>query len=178
VSGRTIKRAALIFLPLAVAAVAVSYLLYASQANAIRATAQAAEARTAEIARQRVALTVASLMTDASYLSEQDALRTYLTSDEPASLGHLQAEYVALARHRQFIAQLRFIDMNGREVVRVDRQGDTVALVPPEQLQNRADEPYTKETLKLDRGQTYVSELELNAEQGVIEQPVMSRLVM
>ena len=175
-SGRTIKRAALIFLPLAVAAVAVSYLLYASQANAIRATAQAAEARTAEIARQRVALTVASLMTDASYLSEQDALRTYLTSDEPASLGHLQAEYVALARHRQFIAQLRFIDMNGREVVRVDRQGDTVALVPPEQLQNRADEPYTKETLKLDRGQTYVSELELNAEQGVIEQPVKPTL--
>ena len=51
-SGRTIKRAALIFLPLAIAAVAASYLLYASQANAIRATAQAAEARTAEIARR------------------------------------------------------------------------------------------------------------------------------
>ena len=80
------------------------------------------------------------------------------------------------ARHRQFIAQLRFIDMSGREVVRVDRQGDTVALVPPEQLQNRADEPYTKETLKLDRGQTYVSELELNAEQGTIEQPIKPTL--
>ena len=74
-SGRTIKRAALIFLPLATAAVVVSYLLYASQANSIRSTAQATEVRTADIARQRVSLTVASLTADASYLSEQDALR-------------------------------------------------------------------------------------------------------
>ena len=65
---------------------------------------------------------------------------TYLTSDEPASLGHLQAEYVALARHRHH-RPIAFHRHEWPEVVRVDRQGDTVALVPPEQLQNRADEP-------------------------------------
>ena len=62
--------------------------------------------------------------------------------------------------------------MSGREVVRVDRKGDSVALAPPDQLQDRAGEVYTIETLKLDRGQTYVSDLELNVEQGATEQPI------
>ena len=109
---------------------------------------------------------------DTSYLSEQDVLREYLASDDAASLRRLQAEYVAFARHRQFFGQLRFIDMSGREVVRVDRKGDSVALAPPDQLQDRAGEVYTIETLKLDRGQTYVSELELNVEHGATEQPI------
>ena len=170
-SGRTIKRAALIFLPLAIAAVVASYLLYASQANAIRSTAQATESRVVDIARQRVGLTVSSLMADVSYLSEQDALRTYLADSDPASLRHLEAEYLAFARHRQFFDQLRFIDASGQEIVRVNRKGDTVALAPPDQLQNKADRDYAIETMKLDRGQTFVSEIDLNVEQGAIEQP-------
>ena len=175
-SGRTIKRAALIFLPLAVAAVVASYLLYASQATAIRSTAQATEGRVVDIARQRVGLTVSSLMADVSYLSEQDALRTYLADSDPASLRHLEAEYLAFARHRQFFDQLRFIDASGQEVVRVNRKNGAVALVPPDQLQNKADRYYTIETMKLDRGQTFVSEIDLNVEQGTIEQPVKPTL--
>ena len=169
--GGTITRAALIFLPLAAAAVAASYLLYASQANAVRSTAQATDTRIADIASQRIALTVASLKADASYLSEQDALHGYLAGDDATSLRRLQAEYVAFVRHRQFFARLRLIDMGGREIVRVDRQGDTAAPVPPSGLQTRADELYAQETLKLDRGQIHVSELELNTEDGAIEQP-------
>jgi PAS domain S-box-containing protein len=170
VSGRTIKRAALIFLPLAAAAVVASYLLYASQANAIRSTAMATEVRTVDLARQRIFLTVGSVTADVSYLSEQDAVRTYLAGNDPPSLRHLEAEYVAFARHRQFFGQLRFIDASGREVVRVDRTDGAIAPAPPDQLQDRAGEAYTIETLKLDRGQTYLSDLEF--EQGATGQPM------
>ena len=175
-SGRTIKRTALIFLPLAAAAVAAAYLLYASQANAIRSSAQATDTRIADIARQRIDLTVASVTADASYLSEQDALRSYLAGGDTTSLGHLQAEYAAFARHRQYFDQLRFIDLSGREVVRVDRQGAAVMPAAHDQLQDRSDEPYTRETLKLDRGQIYVSELELDTEHGEIAQPIKPAL--
>jgi PAS domain S-box-containing protein len=176
VSGRTIRRSALIFLPLAVAAIVVSYLLYASQADAIHATAQATESRIADIARQRIELSVASVTADASYLTEQEALRTYLAEGDAVSLRRLAGEYLAFARHRRFFDQLRFIDANGQEIVRVNRSGDDVALVPPEQLQNKADRYYTAATLKLDRGQIYISELDLNVEQGAIEQPIKPAL--
>jgi hypothetical protein len=167
VSGRTIKRAALIFLPLAAAAVVASYLLYASQANAIRSTAKATEVRTVDLARQRITLTAGSLTADASYLSEQDALQTYLAGNDLPSLRHLEAEYVAFARHHPFHGELRFIDSSGREIVRVGRTDGAVAPAPP---QDRAGEAYTIETLKLDRGQTYLSDLEL--EQGGTGQPM------
>jgi PAS domain S-box-containing protein len=176
VSGRTIKRAALIFLPLAAAAIAVSYLLYASQANAIRAAAQAIESRIVDIARQRVELAIASVAADVSYLSEQNALRLHLAEGDQASLRHLEAEYLTFARHRRYFDQLRFMDIDGQEIVRVNRTGDAVALVPTGQLQDKSGRAYTIETLYLDRGQIFISELDLNDEHGAIEQPIKPTL--
>jgi PAS domain S-box-containing protein len=171
-SGRTIRRAALIFLPLAVAAIAVTYLLYSSQADAIRLIAQSTETRIVDVARQRVSLPISSVMADAAYLAEQDALRTFFAKGDEESLRHLEAEYVAFAQHRQFFDQLRFIDAAGQEIVRVNRKAGTVELMPPDQLQNKADRYYTKETLKLGRGQIFVSQFDLNIERGAIEQPI------
>ncbi|HET6159467.1 MAG TPA: PAS domain S-box protein [Dongiaceae bacterium] len=171
-SGPTIRRAALIFLPLAFAAALVTYLLYASQANAIRQIAQATETRIVDIARQRILLPVGSVMADAGYLAEQDALRTFLARGDAESRHHLEAEYLALVQHRQFFDQLRFIDTNGQEIIRVNRKAGAAELVPPDQLQNKADRYYTKETLQLERGRTFVSPLDLNIEHGAIEQPI------
>ena len=70
---RTIRRAALIFLPLAAAAIAVSYLLYTSQASAIRTIAEASEARIIDVARQRLVLSVAAAVADVFY----ESLRTH-----------------------------------------------------------------------------------------------------
>jgi PAS domain S-box-containing protein len=172
VSGRTIKRAALIFLPLATAAVVVSYLLYASQANSIRSTAQATETRTVDLARQRIMLPIGSVIADASYLAEQDALRTYLAREDADSLRHLEAEYLTFTQHRQFFDQIRFIEADGDEVAHVNRTGTGVELVPVDRLQNEADRSYTRDTLKLDRGQIFISEIDLNVERGAIEQPI------
>jgi len=171
VSGRTIKRAALIFLPLALAVLGVTYLLYASQASSIRSIAHSTEDRVLDIARQRLTLSINSLISDVSYLSEQDALQNFLADDSTEARYHLGAEYRAFARHREFVDQLRFIDAAGQEVVRVNRLGHKVELVPADQLQNKADRYYTKDTLKLGRGQVFVSPIDLNVEHGAIEQP-------
>ncbi|HEV8388204.1 MAG TPA: PAS domain S-box protein [Dongiaceae bacterium] len=171
-SGRTIRRAALIFVPLALAVLGLTYLLYAGQANAIRSIAQSTEDRALDLARQRVTLTVGSVVSDASYLAEQDLLQTLLADGGTEALFHLGSEYRAFARHREFVDQIRFIDSSGREIVRVNRKGGDAELVPADQLQNKADRYYTKETLKLDRGQAFVSPIDLNMELGEIEQPL------
>ncbi len=169
---RTIRRAVLIFLPLAGAALALTYLLYSSQANAIRTIAQSTEMRIADLGRQRVELTVSSVLADASYLAEQEVLRTFLAKRDDESMNHLGAEYATFAQHRQFFDQVRFLDMSGQEIVRVDRKGTDVVLTSPEQLQNKADSNYTQATLSLDRGEAFVSPIDLNVERGAIEQPI------
>ena len=170
-SGRAVRRAALIFLPLALAVLGLTYLLYASQASAIRAIAQSTEDRALDIARQRVTLVVSSIVSDASYLAEQDVLQTLLADTSTEALFHLDAEYRSFVRHREYIDQVRFLDLTGQEIVRVERKAGAVRLVPEGELQNKADHYDIKEALKLDRGQLYISPIDLNMEAGAIEQP-------
>lgn len=72
--------------------------------------------------------------------------------------------------------QVRWIDENGDERLRVNNRDGHVELVPPEQLQNRADAPYFSEAVGLPAGSIYFSELDLNSEHGVIEQPLQPTL--
>lgn len=169
---RTTKRAALIFLPLAAGAVAVSYLLYTSQASTIRTIAEAGETRIVEVARQRFVLTIGSVVADVSYLADQESLHAFLTEREAGSLHRLGADYLAFARHRPFFDQVRFIDTAGREVVRIDRTGATAALAAPSQLQDEINRDNIQQALPLDRGQLFISELELKIKHGASEKPV------
>jgi PAS domain S-box-containing protein len=156
----------LIFVPLAVAAVAVFYLLYSSQASAIRTIAGSGEARIVEAARQRFVLTIASVVADVFYLADQDSLHAFLSDGKAESLHSLATDYLAVAKHRPFFDQLCFIDAAGKEVVQIDRTGDTAALAAPVQLQDQSNRDYVQQGLTLDRGQVYISELGLNFENG------------
>ncbi|HEX6118281.1 MAG TPA: PAS domain S-box protein [Dongiaceae bacterium] len=168
---RTIKRAAVLFLPLALAVLGLTYLLYASQADAIRSIAQSTEDQALDVGRQRVTLTIASIVTDASYLAEQDALQTFLARGDEESRRHLEAEYLTFAAHRTFFDQIRLLDLAGHEVIRVNRKDGELQLAPSGQLQDKSERAYAKATLKLDKGQSFVSPIDLNMEFGSIEQP-------
>ena len=87
------------------------------------------------------------------------------------SLYRLGAEYRALARHREFVDQIQFLNAAGQEVVRVARKDGEVQLAPADQLRNTSDRYYFQETMKLERGQVFVSPIDLNVELGAIEQP-------
>ena len=63
--------------------------------------------------------------------------------------------------------RIRMIDAgNGRELVRVDRHGKQVESVPEQRLEARASRPYFQKTIKLQAGAVYLSEAELDDEDG------------
>ena len=70
---------------------------------------------------------------------------------------------------------LRFIGVadGHREMVRVDRSGPNgaVRVVPDAELQQVGDAPYFRDTIKLAANEIYVSPVDLNEENGVIESP-------
>jgi PAS domain S-box-containing protein len=70
------------------------------------------------------------------------------------------------------------VDDGGREIVRVDRSGPNgaVRIVPDEKLQRKGERPYFKDTIGLSAGRIYVSPLDLNRENAVIETPHMPTL--
>ncbi len=69
--------------------------------------------------------------------------------------------------------KIRFIDRNGREIITVktDHASGKAHLLADSELQDKAGQHYVIQGLKLQRGEVYVSALDLNTEQGQIEKP-------
>jgi diguanylate cyclase (GGDEF)-like protein len=72
-----------------------------------------------------------------------------------------------LSAHPEYF-QIRLIDtkQNGLELVRVDRNGKTLTRVPTANLQQKKLFPYVTGTLRLARGDIYLSDITINHEKG------------
>ncbi|MFC3032296.1 ATP-binding protein [Pseudoalteromonas fenneropenaei] len=70
------------------------------------------------------------------------------------------------------ILQLRIILTDGQEFVRVDRKAGKVARLSDQKLQNKAHRDYVSETLKLNEGEFFTSNISLNVEHGRVEIPL------
>ena len=82
----------------------------------------------------------------------------------------------SVTNHSEF-QQIRFINVKGDELVRVQRSADgKISVVPENELQNKSDSLYIKETIKLKAGETYYSDVNLNREHGAIQVPHLSVL--
>jgi signal transduction histidine kinase len=83
----------------------------------------------------------------------------------------LAEEYFVMSQEHQRYDQIRFLDINGQEVVRVNFNRGQPGIVPNEKLQNKSDRYWFKETLALPKGEVFVSPLDLNVENGKLDQP-------
>ncbi|MCC9621528.1 HAMP domain-containing histidine kinase [Thalassospira sp. MA62] len=84
-----------------------------------------------------------------------------------------------LAKEVPRFSQLRIILPSGMEAIRVDARGRHAIIVSKNNLQDKSDRYYVRETKSLRPGQVYISRLDLNVENGQIELPYRptSRLV-
>ncbi|MDZ7836863.1 MAG: hypothetical protein U5N58_02360 [Actinomycetota bacterium] len=81
------------------------------------------------------------------------------------------AKWVEFSTQRRIYDQIRFLDANGDEKIRINIGSDGGYLVPEKDLQNKKDRYYFTETIKLNEESVYVSPLDLNIENGEIEMP-------
>lgn len=153
-----LRRAAVLFVPLAAIALCVTYLLYQSQTAAVRAGSDGAALRAVTSAQLSFSQTLTVLLSDLVYVANQDALQTWLEQGNAESLQHLQNEHLAFARSRAAYDQIHLMDATGHEVLGV-RWSDGVAVaIAPADLANMADEPLFASAFKLDKGQLLVSD--------------------
>ncbi|MCD4685567.1 MAG: cache domain-containing protein, partial [Anaerolineae bacterium] len=106
--------------------------------------------------------------------SLQNLLAALPTGDDAAIAQTKTAtatDFLAFANHEPSFYQVRYIDAAGQEIVRVDSKGGQTFIVPDAELQNKADRGYFQESIQLAEGDLYISRLDLNVEQGAIEEP-------
>lgn len=108
---------------------------------------------------------------DLRILLNSDAFQDYLATGSSTNRQKLENAFSLFAHQRRLYAQIRFIDASGDEQVRIDYDNERVSRTTDEQMQNKADRYYFIETMKIERGDIYVSPLDLNVELGKIEVP-------
>lgn len=160
-----------IFPPLAVLPVVALTLVYhgrmtSFQEDLVRAEELAVEAQTAIITQK-----LERMMADVRILAAQNELADFLSTGDRAWLSRIAQEYLSVSRYAQVYDQIRYLDEQGMEVVRINFNDGHPAVVPESALQSKAGRYYFTEAMTLDAGQIYASPLDLNIENGVIERP-------
>ena len=80
--------------------------------------------------------------------------------------------FVAFLKNHPDYYQIRYIDVIGDELVRVQAVAEGgVMVVDGDKLQNKSDTLYVNEAIKLKAGEVYYSDVTLNRENGVIQLP-------
>lgn len=119
------------------------------------------------------------LSSELLYLASAPAVRDLPTGTQPSggqadpagARRRIKRAFSAFAQAYPYIYQIRYIDVRGREVVRVDRRDSGVYDVPERELQDKSDRYYVQDALALPPGEIYVSPLDLNVEGGQPEVP-------
>ncbi|MGL4502470.1 MAG: methyl-accepting chemotaxis protein [Planktothrix sp.] len=132
---------------------------------------------------ETIDLFLANFKSDILYLSETPPIQGIVRSRENKGIdpqdkstyeswtNRLIIIFTSFLNSRPYYDQLRYLDEDGNELVRVNIGDGKITVVPPKELQNKSSSDYFRETLALQPGQVYVSPITLNRENDQIEVP-------
>jgi diguanylate cyclase (GGDEF)-like protein len=113
-----------------------------------------------------------AIVSDLLFLSLQNELHSYLELKSPQAVTAMQTEYLSMSAFKKVYDQIRFLNAQGVERVRVNYAAGKPEAVPERKLQNKFKRYYFTDTFKLGKREVFVSPLDLNVEQGQVEQPL------
>lgn len=168
-SNRTsyIKYTGLIFLVLFVLSFFILFLLETEIRRSKTDEFKANEMRIVEMEKEFLDRDFSTLVGDLHYLHHafKDNLVDGINIDE------ITNQWVHFSYEKKMYDQIRYIDVDGKEVIRVNYDEGGSYKVSQDMLQNKADRYYFKESMKLSQGDIYISPLDLNIENDKIELP-------
>ncbi len=106
-------------------------------------------------------------------IAKNPTMKSYLETKDQHQLYELNNIFLSIAGINTKIMQLRYIDKNGMEIVRVDRTNEQNEpfLVETTKLQNKKNRDYFEQVSQLKKSTIWHSKFNLNVEHGKIEVP-------
>ena len=157
-----------VFLAISVILLASTALLQADINKDIRLKTEITEQNMIEAEQFFITYKIDRLASDLQFIC--DSLPEELS--QTGDYSHVEELWLSYSNNRKVFDQIRLISTNGDEVVRVDYTPDGAYVVPKDQLQNKKDRYYFKSAIDLNADQMYLSSMDLNIENGVIELPI------
>lgn len=108
---------------------------------------------------------------DLRFLASQSSLQEAVEQPNTENLARLAQDWRDFSATQSVYDKLRWLDENGKEVVRVDYADGQGHVVPADQLQSKTQRYFFADTMRLEASQIYVSPLDLNVERDQLEKP-------
>ena len=99
-----------------------------------------------------------------------------LTFKTGSDIKNLENIWLYFSNRSKMYDQIRYLDNDGNEKIRINYENGKAVLVPQNKLQNKKNRYYFYETMKLNKNQHYISKLDLNIEGNAIEYPIKPML--
>ncbi|MGB3403575.1 MAG: response regulator [Microcoleaceae cyanobacterium] len=166
------------FLPLSLLLGLVLGTLHYANIHVKRTTLKINEKKTIQLKANEVVSDLEFVLSDLLFLSAEKKLIDNLESFNQNSLKNLKwkqelsQDYVAFSRYKKLYDQVRVLDLRGQEVIRINYNAGQPEIVKNEKLQNKANRYWFEGTLEQNKEQIFISPLDLNIENGTIEQPL------
>lgn len=111
-----------------------------------------------------------SITSDLIYLSKSPVFQNFI--NKKSSKNNVENEWIVFSNIKKKYDQLRYIDISGNEIIRINFNNGKAYKVGNGSLQNKKNRYYVTETLKLHEGQIYISKFDLNIEGNKLELPL------
>ncbi|SDY35829.1 PAS domain S-box protein [Nitrosomonas sp. Nm58] len=161
-----------ICIPLVLLIIALLWFLHHIQTNAALSIMKGSERQSVQLAERTIGTVFDILRGDALYLAEHSLMQQWLDTGDPAAQSHLTADFLAFIRHRQLYDQVRFLDEQGQEVVRVRMKEGQPMIMPMEEMRNLLDRQYVQDALAQNEKTVAISPFDLSIDHGTIEHPI------
>jgi len=173
VSPRAIAKTALIFfLPVFVLTVGIAAAIYLVGTRARTAMLMEEERLIVDLQAEKVAGELRSVTADLKFLSYGNQIDDFFRDMSKEGRKTLEELFLRFSSSTGIYDQIRLLDENGMEIVRINFNGGSPSVVPDSKLQNKKNRYYFADAFRLDRNEVFVSPLDLNVEGGQIEQPL------
>ncbi|ABK44878.1 periplasmic sensor signal transduction histidine kinase [Magnetococcus marinus MC-1] len=160
-----------IFFPLMLAVSLLTYFLYKLDKLDRIALIESHARNEVHALRKLVMADLKGTYSDLDFLVNLDALGDFLDDPSVANRARVNRLFQGFAQAKQLYDQVRFIDDQGMEVIRINFQGGHATVVPRQELQDKHNRYYFFNSLAINRGEVYFSPLDLNVEHGKVEEP-------
>lgn len=173
-SGRKILIHTLkIFLPIFLIILLISILILKNQENLVLKVFKNSEISIVDAKLKNIENEIKHVINDLLILKSSRYIDKFWSDIENEEyIGDLSNEMLNILDYNKTYDQGRIIDKDGMEIIRVNFNNGNPGLVPKEKLQNKKSRYYFRDAIILNKGEVFVSPLDLNVEGGQIEVPL------
>jgi signal transduction histidine kinase len=163
-------------LPSAILISGIAFYFYFSEIETIKQTYETQENVNIKIGKMAIAADLEFIATDLMVLAQHNAFHQMQDSLNQDAITLLEQDFLVFSQTKQLYDQVRFLDMDGMEIVRINFNAAQAFIVSKKHLQNKSKRYYFKDVIQLNKGEIFVSPFDLNIEHGQIEKPIKPML--